>query len=85
MLAEPETQSDNNRFRDLSQEYAQIEPIVQSYTAFVDNENELESAQEMLDDPEMAELAQESIREAEDIGRARSRNCRNCCCHGPQR
>lgn len=65
LLAEPETQSDNNRFRELSQEYAQLEPIVQSYQAYIDNEAEIESAQEMLADPEMAELAEESLKEAQ--------------------
>ena len=28
LLAEPETQNDNNQFRSLSQEYAQLDPIV---------------------------------------------------------
>ena len=65
LLAEPETQSDSNRFRDLSREYAQLEPIAQAYSAFTANEEELAESREMLDDPEMAELAQDSIAEAE--------------------
>jgi peptide chain release factor 1 len=64
LLAEPETQNDNNRFRELSQEYAQIEPIVQAYNEYTSNEEDLASAQEMLADPEMAELAEDTIAEA---------------------
>jgi len=66
LLAEPETQSDNDRFRELSQEYAQIEPIVQAYNAYSSNEADLASAREMLGDPEMAELAEDTIAEAEE-------------------
>jgi len=65
LLAEPEVQGDNRRFRELSQEYAQIEPIVHSYQAFTENEADLHSAQEMLADPEMAELAEEAIGDAQ--------------------
>lgn len=64
LLAEPETQNDNNRFRELSQEYAQLEPVVQAYDAYTDNEAEIESAEEMLSDPEMAELAADSLQDA---------------------
>jgi len=64
LLSEPETQSDQNKFRALSQEYAQLDPIVQCYLQFIAAEDELSSAEEMLEDPEMAELAEESIDEA---------------------
>jgi peptide chain release factor 1 len=66
LLAEPEVQGNNNRFRELSQEYAQLEPVVQSYQAYLDNEEEQASAQEMLADPEMAELAQETLQETKE-------------------
>lgn len=64
LLAEPETQNDTNHFRELSQEYAQLEPVVNTYRAYTENESELANAHEMLDDPEMAELAADSIAEA---------------------
>jgi peptide chain release factor 1 len=64
LLAEPETQSDNNRFRELSREYAQIEPIVQAYAEYTRTEQDIAAAREMLADPEMAELAEESLGEA---------------------
>ncbi len=65
LLAEPETQSDANQFRDLSREYARIEPVVQCYSDYSSAEQELIGGQEMLADKEMAELAQESITEAQ--------------------
>ena len=63
LLTEVEVQSDNYRFRELSQEYAQLEPVVQHYRAYLDNEAEQASAQDLLADPEMAELAQETLQE----------------------
>ncbi|MCP5307078.1 MAG: peptide chain release factor 1 [Chromatiaceae bacterium] len=64
LLADPQTQDDSNRFRDLSREYAQVEPVSRCYQRFIDAEAELHSAEEMLDDPEMAELAADACRDA---------------------
>ena len=65
LLADPQVQADQNRFRGLSQEYAQLEPVVECYGRYHALEQEAESAREMLDDPEMAELAHEELQEAE--------------------
>jgi peptide chain release factor 1 len=64
LLADPDVQADANRFRDLSREYAQVEPVSQCYQRYVEAEQELRNAEEMLDDPEMAELAEEAKVEA---------------------
>jgi peptide chain release factor 1 len=64
LLADPEVQADVNRFRDLSREYAQVEPVSQCYGRYVEAEQELHNAEQMLDDPEMAELAEEAKAEA---------------------
>jgi peptide chain release factor 1 len=64
LLAEPETQSNTNRFRDLSREYAQLEPLVACFRNYLGHEAEMASAEELLADPEMAALAKEEIREA---------------------
>jgi peptide chain release factor 1 len=61
LLAEPDVQSDQQRFRSLSQEYAQLEPVVSCYRRYKDVEAEIAGAEEMLVDPEMAELAKEEI------------------------
>lgn len=64
LLAEPQVQSDQNQFRSLSQEYAQIEPLVDCYRDFLQTEQEIAEAEEMLADPEMAALAEESLNQA---------------------
>jgi len=66
LLAQPEVQSDQNKFRQLGQEYAQIEPVVNTFEKFIVLEDEIIESTEMLDDPEMEELAEESIRDAKN-------------------
>lgn len=65
LLSEPEVQGDQNRFRALSKEYAQLEPIIDCFNRYKETIQAIESAQEMLDedDPEMRELASEEIEE----------------------
>jgi peptide chain release factor 1 len=66
-LSQPEVQSDQNQFRSLSQEYAQIEPLVACYKIYLDNEANLASAQDMAKDSdlELREMAKEEIQAAE--------------------
>ncbi len=66
LLADPEVQNDNARFRELSREYARLEPVAAAWQAWLDNEREREQAEAMLDDPEMAELAEEALRESRE-------------------
>ena len=65
LMADPDTQSDANRFRQLGQEYAQLEPVVEGYRAYCNLDEEIAAAREMLDDPEMADLAREELLDAE--------------------
>ncbi|MET0047017.1 MAG: peptide chain release factor 1 [Sedimenticola sp.] len=65
LLADPDVQGDQNQFRSLSQEYAQLEPVVGCYNRYLGVESDIESAREMLADPEMAELAKDELLEAE--------------------
>ncbi len=65
LLAEPQVQSDQDQFRSLGQEYAQIEPLVVCYAHHLETEQEIAEAREMLSDPEMAELAEESLSQAQ--------------------
>ena len=65
LLAEPETQADQNQFRNLSREYAQLEPVAHCYHRYLELESAISGAREMLDDPEMAELAREELQQAE--------------------
>jgi peptide chain release factor 1 len=63
LLSEPEVQSDQNRFRALSQEYAQLKPMVNCFRRHQDTLTEIQSARSMQEDPdpEMRELAKEEL------------------------
>jgi len=67
LMSQPQVQMDQNKFRALGQEYAQIEPLVDCYKKFQANQETIEMAQEMAKDadPELRELAKEELFEAE--------------------
>ncbi len=65
LMADPETQNDTNRFRQMGQEYAQLEPVVESYRAYCALDEEIVAAREMLDDPEVADLARDELADAQ--------------------
>src|SRR6185369_7592356 len=65
LLAEPSIQADNNKFRALSKEYAQLEPVAQSLSEFEQANRALANAEAMRADPEMRELADEEIAEVQ--------------------
>jgi peptide chain release factor 1 len=66
LLSDPTVQGDTNRFRELSMELAQVEPITACYARYRAAEEELANAEDMLADPELAELADEARREARE-------------------
>jgi len=68
LLGDPDTIADQNRFRDLSREYSQLEPVVKAYTDYRVTTDDLESAKEMANDsdPEMRDMAKEEIATAEE-------------------
>ncbi len=61
MLSDAETISNQNLFRSYSREYAEIEPVVQSYRQYQQASDELEEAKMMLKDKdsEIREMASE--------------------------
>jgi peptide chain release factor 1 len=61
LLADPQAQENQQLFRDLGREYAQLDPVVACYRRYRQIEDDLAGVQEMLADPEMAELAREEI------------------------
>lgn len=61
LLSSEDATSDMDNFRKLSQEHAEITPIVEQYHAFEQSEADIAEAQKMLADPEMKEFAQEEI------------------------
>ena len=68
MLSDPEVISDNNRFRDLSQEYGQLNTVVGCYQKYREAEGDVKAAEEMLadDDEDMRAMAEDEISEAKD-------------------
>jgi len=66
-LGDAEVISDQNKFRDLSREYSQLEPIVKAWSDYNTAVDDLATAQEMANDsdPEMREMARDEIDAAE--------------------
>jgi peptide chain release factor 1 len=58
LMAQPEAVADANRFRELSREYAQLEPLVSSLKRYDETAKSLIAAEALLRDPEMRELAE---------------------------
>ena len=67
LLGQAEVLADNTRFRELSREYAQLEPVAGAMREQIGIEHELADARAMLDDPELREMA------ADDISRLEAR------------
>lgn len=63
MLAAPDAADDMNRFRALSQERAEIEPVTVKMKAYEKAENDIAAAEEMTkEDPSFADFAQDEIK-----------------------
>lgn len=65
LLAEPDSANDMNRFRKISRERSELEPVVEAFNAYVAAESDQIAAREMMSDPEMRELAEDEIKTAE--------------------
>jgi peptide chain release factor 1 len=67
LLSDAEIISDQNRFRELSKEYAEIEPVVNSYDKFIEVSANLVEAKEMQKDAdaEIRAMAEEEISDNE--------------------
>ncbi|GLQ92212.1 peptide chain release factor 1 [Dyella acidisoli] len=67
LLGQADVLADNTRFRELSREYAQLQPVADAMRELSSAERELADARVMLDDPELRDMA------AEDIARLETR------------
>ena len=65
LLAQPDVLADNNRFRQLSQEYSQLEPVTLSLRQHDQANQELAEARGMLDDAELHEMAAADVAQLE--------------------
>ncbi|MEO6689209.1 MAG: PCRF domain-containing protein, partial [Dokdonella sp.] len=61
MLASSEVLADPKRLRDISREHSQLTPLTEALRAYDEAGSALESAQAMLRDPEMKDLATEEV------------------------
>ena len=60
-ISDPEVISRNNEWREYMKEHAEIEPIVQKYREYKKAKESFEEAKEMMNDPEMKDLAEEEM------------------------
>ncbi len=71
LLSDPEIISNQNKFRVLSQEYAEIRPIMICFNQYLKITKNIENSHDMLkeDDKEIRELAEDELKKAEDESR----------------
>lgn len=69
LLGEAEIIMNQNKFRDLSKEYAQLEPIVDCFKAYKQAQEDIASAKGMMNesDAEMRAMAKEELTEAQAL------------------
>jgi peptide chain release factor 1 len=62
-LQDPAVQADNAKFRAHSKALAEMQPLVERFREYKDVVREIAVTEEMLQDPEMRELAQEDVKQ----------------------
>ena len=63
MLCDPEVAGDKKNFLALSREHADLSPLAAAFKRYLEVGEELEGAEELLQDPDMRELAQADVEE----------------------
>ncbi len=58
MLCDSEVVADKARFLELSREHADLDPVARAYLSLAKQENDLEGVRELLEDPDMREMAE---------------------------
>ncbi|MFC6276777.1 peptide chain release factor 1 [Psittacicella hinzii] len=66
LLGDAEIISDQDKFRAYSKEYSSLEPVVKDFTHWQQLKNDIEGAKELLEDPDMAELAEMELAQNEE-------------------
>ncbi len=64
LLSDADTIADQNKFRALSQEYAELNPVIACFEKYQRALEDIETSQEMMSDPDMKELAEEEFKAA---------------------
>jgi peptide chain release factor 1 len=65
LLSREDIMSDMTQYRSISREHAEVTQVAGRYQRYLQRESDLAAAREMLDDPDMAEMAREEIAGAE--------------------
>lgn len=68
LLSDPDVMNDQNRYRELGKEYAQLEPVVVCFKQYKQVKSDIDNAKAMIadeTDKDMRELAQEELGELE--------------------
>jgi len=67
LLSDQSVFSDQNRFRELSMEYAHLEPVVQSWNKWQETQTSIEEARQMLQesDQDLREMAAEELEDSQ--------------------
>lgn len=61
LLSQPETINDQQKFRELSKEYSQLQPVIDAFLQHQQIADAITNAQALLQDPEMKALAEEEL------------------------
>ncbi|WP_162579043.1 peptide chain release factor 1 [Variovorax sp. PBS-H4] len=65
LLSREDIMSDMTQYRNISREHAEVTQVAGRYQRYLQRESDLAAAREMLDEPDMAEMAREEIAGAE--------------------
>ena len=87
LLGDPEIAQNNDLFRDLSREFAQLDEVVTVFTAHRRASEDAEAAREMLaeSDAELRRWRRRNWRRPPNSPKNWRLNCSCCCCPGPSR
>lgn len=68
LLSDPDVIGDQNRFRDLSKEYAELEPVVKTYADYSQVQENISEAKSLLKDADtdIRDMAQEELKAGEE-------------------
>lgn len=67
LLSDPDVISDNKKFRALSMEHSDLDEVTVAWQKYMQAEEDIETATEMLADPDMKEMAEEEISDAKAL------------------
>ena len=88
LLSDAEIISDQNKYRELSKEYAELEPVVKSYQSFLEVASDIDEAKLLLkdSDPDMRAMANDEVQDGQaQLEVAGSRLAALTIAQGPQR